>query len=96
MAHCPAELLDDLTDVIAEVRTWPGVIERKPGVFYLRGGPFLHFHLLEGVRRRADIKGRTGWAQLDLPRPISTTRRAAFVRALRMGYGESRPSARGR
>lgn len=58
MAHCPPELLDDVADVVAEVRTWAGVIEKKPGVFYVRGQPFLHLHLLEGGRRWADVKGR--------------------------------------
>jgi len=88
MAYCPPELLDDLADVFAEVRTWAGVIEKKPCVFYLRGQPFLHFHLLKAGRRRGDIKGRTDWAQLDLPRPISAKRRRAFVRELRTRYGE--------
>ena len=88
MAHCPPELLDDLADLVAEVRTWAGVIEKKLGVFYVRGQPFLHFHLVEGERRRADVKGRMGWVQLDLPRPISATRRRAFLRELRLRYGE--------
>jgi hypothetical protein len=88
VAHCPPELLDDVADLLAEVRTWAGVIERKPGVFYLRRQPFLHFHLLQGGRRRADIKGRAGWVQLDLPRPVSATRRRALLRELRMRHGE--------
>ncbi len=45
-------MLDDLLDVVAEVRGWPGVVEEKPGVFYARGEPFLRFHLLAGGRRR--------------------------------------------
>ena len=81
-------LLDDLADLLAEVRTWAGVIEKKPNVFYVRRQPFLHFHLVQGGRRRADVKGRTSWVQLDLPRPISTTRRRAFLRELRTRYGE--------
>ena len=36
----------------------------------------------------ADVKGRASWVQLDLPRPISTTRRRAFLRELRTRYGE--------
>ena len=87
MAYCPPELLDDLADLLAEVRTWAWVIERKPNVFYVRRQPFLHFHLIEGRRRRADVKGRTGWVQLDLPRPLSTTRRRAFLRELRTHHG---------
>ena len=88
MAYCPPELLDDLGDVLAAVRTWAGVVETKPGVFYLRREPFLHFHWLRGGHRRGDIKGRTDWTQLDLPRPLSAVRRRALVRALRARYRE--------
>jgi hypothetical protein len=87
VAYCPPQLLDDLADVFAEVRTWAGVIEKKPGVLYVRNQPFLHFHLLAGGRR-ADVKGRTGWAQLHFPRPVSAARRRAFLRGLRMRHGE--------
>jgi hypothetical protein len=88
VAHCPPALLDDIADVMAGVRTWPGVIEKSPGVFYARRQPFLHFHLVEGGRRRADVKGRAGWTSLELPRPISPTRRRAFLRLLRTRYRE--------
>ena len=88
MAHCPPELLDDLADVFASVRTWPGVIEKRPGVFYAHKHPFLHFHLLAGRRRRADIKGHTNWVHLDLPRPVTATRRRALLRELQMRYGD--------
>jgi hypothetical protein len=95
VAHWPAELLDDLTDLLDEVRSWTGVIEKKPGVFYVRREPFLHFHLVEGARRRADVKGRAGWVQLDLPRPASAARRQALRRQLRIRYREkgARPPA---
>jgi hypothetical protein len=89
VAHCPPEELDDLADLLAELRTWTGVVEKKPNVFYVRREPFLHFHLIEGGRRRADIKdGREGWTQLDLPRPLSAARRRTFLRELRMRHGE--------
>ena len=86
MPHCPSEQLDDLADVLAEVRAWPGIVEKKAGVFYVRREPFLHFHLVEGGRRRADVKGRAGWEQLDLLRPATATRRRAFLRELRIRY----------
>ncbi|HKW92743.1 MAG TPA: hypothetical protein VJX92_12640 [Methylomirabilota bacterium] len=88
MARCPAELLDDVADVLAEVRTWAGIVEKTPGVFYLRRLPFLHFHLEAGGARRADVKGRAGWIPYDLPRPISATRRRAFLRELHTRYRE--------
>jgi hypothetical protein len=81
--HCPADLLDDLADVLAEVRAWAGVAERKPGVFYVGRDPFLHFHVVDGGRRRADIKAESEWIQVFLPRPASPTRQRAFLRRLR-------------
>ena len=88
MAHCPPEQFDDIADVLKEVRGWERIIEKKTGIFYLGREPFLHFHLVEGGRRRADVKGRTGWMQFDLPRPASTARRRAFLRELRLRYRE--------
>jgi hypothetical protein len=34
VAHCPSALLDDVVDVLDDVRGWAGVVEKKPGVFY--------------------------------------------------------------
>jgi hypothetical protein len=55
----------------------------------VRRQPFLHFHLIQGERRRADVKGRTGWVQVDLPHPASATRRNALRRALQSRYREA-------
>lgn len=88
MAHCPPALLGDLAAVLAEVRTWPGVLEKRPCIFYLRRQPFLHFHLFPGPRRRADIRGPRGWIQIELP-PVMTERsRHTLGRELRRRYGE--------
>lgn len=88
MHSCPPDRLDDVAALLAEVRTWPGVVEKKPFVFYVRGQPFLHFHLLEGDRRRADIKGRKDWTQIDLPRPIRAADRRTLLAELRRRYQE--------
>jgi hypothetical protein len=72
--------------VLDDLRTWTDVVEKKPGVFYLGRQPFVHFHLLAGDRRRADLKGRTAWTQIDLPQPIDATRRQAFIARLRHAY----------
>lgn len=86
--RCPPELLDDLAAVFAELRTWPGVVEKRPAIFYVRREPFLHFHADEARRRRADIKGRDGWHPFELPHPLSAARRRSFLRELRRLYGE--------
>ena len=91
MAHCPPELLEDLADLFAELRTWPGVLEKSRGVFYLRRLPFLHFHRSADGRRRADIKSATGWVAFDLPHPLARRRRREFVAALRRHYPGSKP-----
>jgi hypothetical protein len=90
MAHCPPALLDDVADAVADLRTWAGVVERKPYVFYVNREPFLHFHLLEGRRRRADIKGQDDWVHVDLPEPLPAAARARFMRELRRHYRERR------
>lgn len=88
MPHCPPAQLDDVLEVLNDVRGWAGVVEKKPGVFYASRQPFLHFHLAADGRRRADVKGRAGWIALELPRPISAPRRQAFLRELRRRYAE--------
>jgi hypothetical protein len=88
VAHCPPELLDDLAPLLAELRTWARVVEKSAGVFYVGREPLLHFHLLAGGRRRADVKGRASWVEIDLPRPASATRRRALLRELRTRHRE--------
>jgi hypothetical protein len=96
VAYCPPEQLEDVADLLAEVRTWPGVVEKKHNVFYLRRQPFLHFHKLSDGRRRADVKTPTGWLQLELPEPITSARRRALLRALRAVHREHPPTPRAR
>jgi hypothetical protein len=86
--RCPPALLADLADVIAELRGWPDVLERTPFVFYARRLPFLHFHLVEGGGRRADIRGAAAWHSIDLPSPLTATKRRELLRELRKRYRE--------
>jgi hypothetical protein len=96
VSRCPPELLGDLARVLAHVRTWTGIVETRPGVFYLRRQPFLHFHLGEGGRRQADVKGHAGWTRLELPRPLSAAGERHFTGELRSRYEERSRSRRGR
>jgi len=96
MGFCPPELLDDLGELFAELREWDGIVERKPAVFYVGSQPFLHFHLLHGEQRRADVKGRADWVKIDLPYPASATRREALRRTLRRCYAGKKPTRKAR
>lgn len=44
MRHARDEDLDRIEDLLAQVRTLPGLVEKKRGVFYLKSRSFLHFH----------------------------------------------------
>jgi hypothetical protein len=44
MRHARDADLDRLEDLLAELRTLPGLVEKKRGVFYRKSRSFLHFH----------------------------------------------------
>ncbi len=44
MKHAGPQALADLEALLAKIRQQPGLVERKPGIFYRRGQAYLHFH----------------------------------------------------
>ncbi|HEX4710122.1 hypothetical protein [Phenylobacterium sp.] len=44
MRHARDADLDRLEDLLAQLRTLPGLAEKKRGVFYRKSRAFLHFH----------------------------------------------------
>ena len=44
MRHATAETLKELEPLLDEVRTVPGLVEKKTGIFYRKSKAFLHFH----------------------------------------------------
>jgi hypothetical protein len=44
MRHAGAEALSTIEDVLASIRTFDVLTERKPGIFYRKSVAFLHFH----------------------------------------------------
>jgi len=99
MGHARANDLRDLRDALAEIRALPGVSERRPGVFWLRQTPFLHFHTT-GDFRRAHAKIGSVWGpEIVLPFGASRAARAAFLREIRARYDAcvaAQPRPRGR
>jgi hypothetical protein len=78
--------LVDLRDALATIRALPGLTERSPGVFWLRGAPFMHFHTARAPRR-VHARNGTGWgAEIVLPVGADRATRAAFVTEIRARY----------
>jgi len=94
MAHCPYDRLNDLEPALAVLRTWPGLRETKPGIFYFRSEGFLHFHIDKEGRRWADVKTapRGGWKEIPLLRS-SRHQREAFLAAAEACYRAYRKAA---
>ena len=44
MRHATAAALDELEPLLTRLRSLPGLVEKKRGIFYRRGRAFLHFH----------------------------------------------------
>ncbi len=94
MRHITPGRLSDVAALLDELRRVDGLQERSPGIFYVRGRAFLHFHE-DGDDVYADV--RLDGAAFDRRRV--TTRReqtalaAAVRRALRTGESAgARPS----
>jgi hypothetical protein len=44
MKHAGSAALDSLKELLASLRALPGLIEKKPGIFYVKSKAYLHFH----------------------------------------------------
>jgi hypothetical protein len=44
MKHAGAGTLEALNDLLISLRARAELVERRPGIFYVRGRAFLHFH----------------------------------------------------
>jgi len=42
--HAGPETFEELRELLGELRSVPGLVERKTGTFYRRSKAFLHFH----------------------------------------------------
>src|SRR5262249_12984985 len=93
MGHARHDDLRDLADLFAEIRRLPDVVEPRPGIFYLRRVPFLHFHTKAG-RRWADAKTGATWGP-EIEIPLGAGRRARFAFRRRVLACYQQTTARG-
>lgn len=85
MGRCSIEKLGDIHTALQEIRKWPWIIEPKPGIFYLKRDPFLHFHET-GLLRWADLKVEGEFQPVDLPYGLTAKQAAFFLRTVERQY----------
>jgi hypothetical protein len=83
VGHTCFKDLADLKKELDELRAWERIREKKPGVFYLKGIPFLHFHD-EGEKRSADVKTPRGWRRVAIP--LTVAARKNLMKKLRAAH----------
>ena len=44
MRHATSETLQQIEPFLVKLRSVPGLVEKKPGVYYRKSKAFLHFH----------------------------------------------------
>ena len=65
MKHATAKTLEQISSLLAGLRQLPRMVERRPGVFYLKGKAFLHFHE-DPAGIFADIKIGNDWERFTV------------------------------
>jgi hypothetical protein len=82
--HAGAAALDQLAALLAEVRGRPGLVERRPGIFYRRGRAYLHFHE-DPAGLFADLRDTTDWQRFRVSDPAEQTQLIAVLDASLQG-----------
>jgi hypothetical protein len=78
MKHASAEALAALQDLLATLRTRPGLVEKKTGIFYRKGQAFAHFHE-DKAGLFGDLRETSGWERFDV---TGADGRHAFLAAI--------------
>jgi len=79
MRHAGPATLAALRDLLRDLATVPGLIERRPGIFYRAGRAFLHFHD-DPAGIFADVRAGDDFERL---RVTTARERRALVRRVR-------------
>jgi len=68
MKHAGAGALEALSDLLGGLRTRTALIERRPGIFYVNGRAFLHFHE-DPAGLFADLRLEDDWHRFPVNSP---------------------------
>jgi hypothetical protein len=65
MKHAGAAALEELSDLLQSLKARAGLAERWPGIFYVKGRAFLHFHE-DRAGLFADLRQGGEWRRLPV------------------------------
>ena len=85
MKHAGTTTLLSLQDLLASLRVLPGLVERKPGIFYVKSQAYLHFHE-DAAGLFADV--RLAGAEFARFRVTTRLERAALLKAVTASRSE--------
>jgi hypothetical protein len=68
MQHAGAEALDRLGGLLRQLRARTELREKRPGIFYVKGRAFLHFHA-DRAGLFADLRQGDEWLRLPVNEP---------------------------
>ena len=87
MKHAGARALNALSDLLKSLRARNALAEKRPGIFYVRGRAFLHFHE-DYASFFADLRQGGDWQRLPVnDREDHTRLLAAVDQALQRASG---------
>jgi hypothetical protein len=66
MKHAGVAALERIEGLVAALRALPGMVEKKPGIFYRKGQAFLHFHE-DPAGMFMDVRIGGDWARFAVP-----------------------------
>jgi hypothetical protein len=66
--HAGADALTQLSELLQKLRNRTELVERRPGIFYVKGKAFLHFHE-DRAGMFADLRQRSDWLRLPVNDP---------------------------
>ena len=81
MKHITPGRLDELEPLLAELRTFDGLTEKKRGTFYIKSKAFLHFHEDGDDDSFADVK--LDGVQFERLRVTTKSEQARLVRLVK-------------
>jgi hypothetical protein len=65
LKHAGADTLEALGELLGTLRARVALLEKRPGIFYVRGRAFLHFHE-DRAGIFADLRHRSDWLRLPV------------------------------